>query len=296
MRAASVARPARPLRCASGRRRGVPRSFLRFRTPRAATVDVSGSERAGEGKVYLIGAGPGGVDNLTVRALRLLRACDVLVYDDLGASDIVDEAPDAEKVYVGKRGGASGSWKQPDIDALLVRLCLEGRVVARLKGGCPSVLSRAHSELDALDAAGCARELVPGVSSALAAPLSADIVLTEKNVGRHFSVASAHDPDALDFTAFAGIDTCVFLMVGRTLEKVVQRLGMSRDEGGAGVPEDVPAAAIRWGCTERETTFRSTLKGIGDATRGEELSPCVLVVGRVAAGVRGREKPGEREG
>ena len=190
--------------------------------------------------MYLIGAGPGGVDNLTVRALRLLRACDVLVYDDLGASDIVDEAPDAEKVYVGKRGGASGSWKQPDIDALLVRLCLEGRVVARLKGGCPSVLSRAHSELDALDAAGCARELVPGVSSAPRRPLSADIVLTEKTVGRHFSVASAHDPDALDFTAFAGIDTCVFLMVGRTLEKVVQRLGMSRDEGGAGVPGDAP--------------------------------------------------------
>ena len=115
--------------------------------------------------------------------------------------------------------------------------------------------------------------------SALAAPLSADIVLTEKTVGRHFSVASAHDPDALDFTAFAGIDTCVFLMVGRTLEKVVQRLGMSRDEGGAGVPGDVPAAAIRWGCTERETTFRSTPEGTaGDATRGEELA-VQLVVG-----------------
>lgn len=116
----------------------------------------------GGGVVHLIGAGPGGLDNLTVRALRLLRTCDVVVYDDLGATDMIEEAADAEHIYVGKRGGKEGSWKQGDIDQLLVRLCLEGRRVARLKGGCPSVFSRAHSEIAALTAARCAFDLVPG--------------------------------------------------------------------------------------------------------------------------------------
>lgn len=115
------------------------------------------------GVVHLIGAGPGGLDNLTVRALRLLRNCDAVVYDDLGAADMIDEVPaDADRIYVGKRGGKEGSWKQRDIDQLLVRLCLEGRNVARLKGGCPSVFSRAHSEIAALTDAGCEFDMVPG--------------------------------------------------------------------------------------------------------------------------------------
>ena len=117
----------------------------------------------GGGVVHLIGAGPGGLDNLTVRALRLLRNCDAVVYDDLGAADMIDEVPaDAERIYVGKRGGKEGSWKQSDIDQLLVRLCTEGRNVARLKGGCPSVFSRAHSEIAALTDAGCEFDMVPG--------------------------------------------------------------------------------------------------------------------------------------
>lgn len=124
--------------------------------------DGGGGGGDGGGVVHLIGAGPGGLDNLTVRALRLLRTCDVVVYDDLGAADVIEQAADAQHIYVGKRGGKEGSWKQVDIDQLLVRLCLEGRRVARLKGGCPSVFSRAHSEIAALTAARCAFDLVPG--------------------------------------------------------------------------------------------------------------------------------------
>ena len=132
---------------------------------RALSIVATSASRAppppsGSARVYLIGAGPGGVDHLTVKAARLLRACDAVVYDDLGASseDILRLLPDhCERHYVGKRGGDENrarSWKQPDIDALLVRLALRGDLgsIARLKGGCPGVFGRVSSEL-----AACAR-------------------------------------------------------------------------------------------------------------------------------------------
>jgi siroheme synthase len=111
--------------------------------------------------------------------VRLLEQADVVVYDDLGAQDALRFArADAERLYVGKRGGRrSTSATQGEIDALLVEHCLRGRRVVRLKGGCPSVFSRAASEIAALAAAGVAWELVPGVSTALAAPVLAGFVL-----------------------------------------------------------------------------------------------------------------------
>ena len=234
-----------------------------------------------KGKVFLIGAGPGGIDHLTVRALRLLRACDVVVHDDLGASDasLLDEAPpSASRVHVGKRGGDDRSWTQPDIDALLVKLCDEGKVVARLKGGCPAVFSRARSEMDALAHARCAYELVPGVSSALAAPLRAGFPLTDVNDGKHFCVTSAHDPNKIDFAAFRGIDTCVFLMAGKSLDAVCTRL-----VSDAGKRGDTPVAVIRDACGRSETIYRGTLDTIVKETKGEKLSPCVVVVGSVCS-------------
>lgn len=234
-----------------------------------------------KGKVFLIGAGPGGIDHLTVRALRLLRACDVVVHDDLGASDasLLDEAPpSATRVHVGKRGGDDRSWTQPDIDALLVKLCDEGKVVARLKGGCPAVFSRARSEMDALTHARCAYELVPGVSSALAAPLRAGFPLTDVNDGKHFCVTSAHDPNKIDFAAFRGIDTCVFLMAGKSLDAVCTRL-----VSDAGKRGDTPVAVIRDACGGSETIYRGTLDTIVKETKGAKLSPCVVVVGSVCS-------------
>ena len=247
-----------------------------------STDDASTSMKPSrKGKVFLIGAGPGGIDHLTVRALRLLRACDVVVHDDLGASDasLLDEAPpSATRVHVGKRGGDDRSWTQPDIDALLVKLCDEGKVVARLKGGCPAVFSRARSEMDALTHARCAYELVPGVSSALAAPLRAGFPLTDVNDGRHFCVTSAHDPNKIDFAAFRGIDTCVFLMAGKSLDAVCTRL-----VSDAGKRGDTPVAVIRDACGRSETIYRGTLDTIVKETKGEKLSPCVVVVGSVCS-------------
>jgi len=128
------------------------------------------------GKCWLVGAGPGPADLLTLRAVKALEAAEVVIYDDLGAGEALAHAPAAaERLYVGKRGGRP-SIKQPEIDRLIVDKCARGLRVVRLKGGCPSVFSRISSELRALAAAGCEVEIVPGISSGLAAPLLAGAV------------------------------------------------------------------------------------------------------------------------
>ena len=102
--------------------------------------------------------------------------------------------------------------------------------------------------------------------------------MSSLELGRHFSVTSAHDPSALDFTAFAGIDTCVFLMVGKSLPTVTAAL-----KHEAGKPGRLPVVVVRWGCTPKEEVYRGTLDDIASATAGRELSPCIMVVGEVAA-------------
>ena len=252
----------------------------------AAKNDASFSVSAGASApalVYLVGAGPGGLDHITVKALRILRQCDAVVYDDLGGGeeDILAEVrEDAELVYVGKRGGNRvGSWKQEDVNETLVNLSASGKTTCRLKGGCPSVFSRAREEMRALKLNGCPFELVPGVSSALAAPLSAGVPLTEKSEGKHFVVTSAHECEMLDFRAFAHVDTCVFLMVGAKLPVVVERLLRECPDKTT----ETPVLVIRWACTPREEIFAGTLGTVAEITGGRNLSPCVFVVGEVCA-------------
>lgn len=274
--AASVAAPRPPPSCLRRRTRA------RLVEPARASAAGGSTEKKKKGKVFLIGAGPGGIDHVTVRALRLLRACDVVVHDDLGASDaaLLDEAPpSAERVHVGKRGGDARSWTQPDIDNLLVSLCAKGKIVARLKGGCPSVFSRARSEMDALRANGFSYELVPGISSALAAPLRAGFPLTDVEIGKHFLVCSAHDPSLIDFAAFKGVDTCVFLMAGKSMDALCEGLAH-----GAGKDGSTPVALVRDACGANEAIWRGTLDSIRALIpKSEKLSPCVVVVGGVCA-------------
>ena len=187
----------------------------------------------------------------------------------------------------------------------------------RLKGGCPGVFGRVSSELAALRASGIAHELVPGVSSALAAPLRAGFPLTDKTLSRHFAVVSAHDPAALDYAAFERIDTVVFLMVGSTVADVAEGMARDRAEGGAGWDPETPACVVRSAAAAAAVTTegegeggRSPIRrrrgrrrwrrrrrgpggGCGDSrceTRGEavgaegNLSPCVMIVGEVTEG------------
>ena len=229
------------------------------------------------GKVYLVGAGPGDVAYLTVRGQQLLAQADVLVYDALVDPALLQlVSSSCELLHVGKRGGQP-SMKQTDIDRLLVEHCLQGKQVVRLKSGDPFIFGRSTSEIQALNAAGCNFEVVPGISSALAAPLLAGIPLTDPVMSRCFAVISAHEPDALNWEALAGMDTLVILMGGQQLQDIIARL----EEHGRS--PHTPIAIIRWAGHPQQQIWTGTLATILQETANQSLSPCVTVVGEVVA-------------
>jgi uroporphyrinogen III methyltransferase/synthase len=227
------------------------------------------------GKVYLVGAGPGSIDYLTIRAQQLLDRAEVLVYDALVDPQILELVPaNCLKLYVGKRGG-SESFPQEKIDRLLVYYCLQGKQVVRLKSGDPFIFGRSREEIEVLIGAGCNFELVPGISSAIAAPLLAGIPLTDKDLSSCFAVASAHQPDILDWEALARIDTLVILMGGGTLPKIVANLIAN------GRSPSYPVAIVKnCGRIEQEI-WQGTLSDIVDLTAGISLSPSVIIIGKV---------------
>lgn len=229
------------------------------------------------GTVFLVGSGPGDAAYLTVRARDVLAQAEVVVYDALVDEQLLNlTANGCKALYVGKRGGQP-STKQDEIDRLLVQLCQSGKRVVRLKSGDPFIFGRSLSEIRALVEAQCPFEVVPGLSSALVAPLLAHIPLTDPVLSRCFVVVSAHAPDALDWDAIARLDTLVILMGGKHLPDLVQRL---QDRGRAA---RTPIAVIRWAGQARQQIWTGTLDTILHATAGHALSPCVMVIGEVVA-------------
>ena len=233
----------------------------------------------GMGKVYLVGAGCGAADLITVRGLRLLERCGAVVYDDLLDQALLDAAPEgAEKIYVGKRRGRH-SMAQEDINALLIAKAREGKEVVRLKGGDPFVFGRGGEEALALQAAGIAWEYVPGVTSAVAAPGAAGIPVTHRGVSRSFCVVTARTADSADglpenLEELAHLPgTLVFLMGLSRLEEIARGLT------GAGLPPDTPVAVI--GGKNAPRTIRGTLGDIAERAR-EAAAPAVIVVGGTA--------------
>lgn len=227
------------------------------------------------GAVFIIGAGPGSLDYLTLRGHHLLRQADYLVHDALVNSKLLQLVPAYCEVRdVGKRAGRP-SPSQAEIDQLLVDLCLQGHRVVRLKSGDPFIFGRTGSELQALKAADCPFEVVPGLSSALAAPLLAGIPLTDPVWSHGFGVVTAHDPDLLDWPALARLHTLVVLMGSRHLDEIVYRLQQN------GCRSDIPVAIIRWAGQPQQQIWDGTLLSIRKITRGETLSPCVMVFGEV---------------
>jgi uroporphyrinogen III methyltransferase/synthase len=228
------------------------------------------------GKVYLVGAGVGNEEYLTVRGKQLLDIAEVLIYDALVDEALVGLANREEclKICVGKRGGKA-STPQSKIDRLLVAYCLQGKQVVRLKSGDPFIFGRANEEIAALEKANCSFELVPGISSALAAPLLSGIPLTDKNLSRCFVVISGHQPEQLDWSALSNIDTIVVLMGGRSLALIIKHLianGRSPDE---------PIAIIRHCGRSQQQIFQGTLTDIVETTAEISLSPAVIVIGKV---------------
>ena len=233
----------------------------------------------GMGKVYLVGAGCGAADLITVRGLRLLERCGAVVYDDLLDQALLDAAPEgAEKIYVGKRRGRH-SMAQEDINALLIAKAREGKTVVRLKGGDPFVFGRGGEEALALQAAGIAWEYVPGVTSAVAVPGAAGIPVTHRGVSRSFCVVAARTADSAEgapsrwgeLARLGG--TLVFLMGLSRLEEIARGLT------GAGLPPDTPVAVI--GGKNAPRTIRGTLGDIAERAR-EAAAPAVIVVGGTA--------------
>lgn len=233
--------------------------------------------QAPHGKVFLVGAGPGDVALLTVRARELLAAANVAVVDDLVRAELYVLLPrDCEVVYVGKRGGKHDSARQPDIDALLVSHCRAGRLVVRVKGGDPMVFGRVHSEIRALCRAGCAFEVVPGISSALAAPSVVNIPITHKRLSRSVVVVSGHKPSEMDFAMLARVDTLVLLMATRTLGRICTELV------AAGRAPDTPVALVHAGTTPEQITLLGSLADIAAKATGRSYSPAIVVIGAVA--------------
>jgi uroporphyrin-III C-methyltransferase len=240
------------------------------------------------GFVSLVGAGPGDPDLLTIKGLRRLRAADVVVYDALVNEELLRECrADAELIYAGKRAGQHCA-SQAAINALLVEQARAGRQVVRLKGGDPFVFGRGGEEAEALQGAGIAWEVVPGVTSAIGAPAYAGIPITHRAAASSVAFVTGHEDPAraetrVDWRALAqGIDTLVFLMgIGRLAYIAEQLIDHGR-------PRDTPAAVIRWGTTPQQETVTGTLATIAaEVERAGLGAPATLVVGEV---VRLRER------
>jgi uroporphyrinogen III methyltransferase/synthase len=229
--------------------------------------------------VYLVGAGPGDPGLLTVRGAELLRRADVVVYDRLSVASLLDLAPPAaERIPVGKTPRGP-STPQDDINALLVAHGRAGRTVVRLKGGDPFVFARGGEEAAALAAAGVAFEVVPGITSAIAAPAYAGVPLTQRGYATSFTVVTGHeDPWAAtetDWDAVARVGGTIVVLMG-----VSTRAEIARHLMAGGLAGDTPVAAVQWGTRPDQRSVRTTLSGLGAVAIG---SPAVLVIGAVAA-------------
>ena len=243
------------------------------------------------GVVYLVGAGPGDPSLITIRGLELLRSADVVVYDRLIGPELLGETrPGAELIAVGKAPGQH-RVPQSQINGLLVDRASRGRRVVRLKGGDPFVFGRGFEEVCACHAADVPCEVVPGVSSAIAAATAAGIPLTDRRLVRSvavFSGTQASDSPAseLCFDALSRMDTLVVLMGRSALAEIARRLVAS------GRDPDTPAASIEWATTPAQRTVAATLGTIARTVeRAGISSPMVTVIGAVAAHARaGQER------
>jgi uroporphyrin-III C-methyltransferase len=233
------------------------------------------------GTVYLVGAGPGDPKLITLRGVEVLAEADVVVFDRLASPALLELAPaDAERVYVGKEPGRS-AMPQVDIEALLVGRAQGGQTVVRLKGGDPFVFGRGGEEALACVRAGVQFEVIPGVTSAVAAPALAGIPLTHRGLATSFTVATASTAhgDDVDLARVANAaDTLVLLMAAGKLAQTCDALI------AAGRPPEEPAAIVQWAGTPEQRTVVGILAELPALAAAVSIGPpATLVVGAVAA-------------
>lgn len=234
------------------------------------------------GKAYLVGAGPGRADLITVRGLTLLRQADVVLYDWLVAPQLLEQtAPGAERIFVGKAHDHH-TLEQDAITALIVERVRAGHQVVRLKGGDPGVFGHAGEEALALARAGLPFEIVPGVSSALAAPAYAGIPLTYRGLATGFAVVTGHEAAGphhpTDWAALARVHTLVVLMGLHRADMVCSALL------AAGRAPETPVVVVSRATTSEQEVLRATLATLPATLRRQPLpTPAVLVIGEVVA-------------
>jgi uroporphyrinogen III methyltransferase/synthase len=236
----------------------------------------------GAGKVYLIGAGPGDPGLFTLKGKRCLEEADVVAYDALANRRLLAHAkPGAEMIYVGKRGGQH-ALPQEEIGRLLVARARAGKVVARLKGGDPFIFGRGGEEAEEVAAAGVPFEVVPGVTSAVAAPAYAGIPLTHREFTSTVAFVTGHEDPTKEDTSIAwdkiatGVGTLVFFMGVGQLPEIVKRLVEH------GRSPETPAAVIRWGTRAEQHVVTGTLATLVERSVGVK-PPALIVVGEVVA-------------
>ena len=238
------------------------------------------------GRVYLVGAGPGSPDLITLRGLHILQSADVILPDALVALELLQEAkPTAKIVPVGKRGYCIGSTHQETIHEAMIRYASLGYSVCRLKCGDPCIFGRGGEEAEVLTAADVPFEIVPGVTSAMGACADAGIPLTHRDHGQSLTfVTGHHDPDSpdcqLDWDTLAKLPTVVFYMAVRHIEKIAHRLTL------AGMDPSTHAAVIESGTLPKQRVIDARLNTIGvDVQDAGITGPAIFVVGSVV-GIR----------
>jgi uroporphyrinogen III methyltransferase/synthase len=248
-----------------------------------------------DGIVYLVGAGPGDPGLITVKGARLLQRADVVVYDALSDPRLLVHAPQAQHIYVGKRAAAHSS-SQDQINAILVEHASQGRIIVRLKGGDPFVFGRGGEECEALFAAGITFEVVPGVTSAIAAPAYAGIPITHRDFNSSFTFITGHEKEEpykddrakargaapgssdIDWTSIARLPALAFYMGVKSMARIMERLIAH------GMNPDLPAACIQWGTTPRQRTIVGTVSTLARLVEEAKIAPpAMTIIGRVVS-------------
>ncbi len=232
------------------------------------------------GKVWLVGAGPGDPELLTLKAVKALQQAQIVMIDDLVNPQVLEHCPDARVIAVGKRGGCR-STPQTFIHRLMLRYARQGKCVVRLKGGDPCIFGRGSEEADWLSQHGVEVELVNGITAGLAGATSCGIPLTLRGIARGVTLVTAHtkDDSSLNWAALAQGGTTLVVYMG------VAKLGDVRDSLLAGgMRADMPVALIENASLPEQRTCYSQLQGMQQAALEFQLkSPAILLIGEVAA-------------
>ena len=228
--------------------------------------------------VYLVGAGPGDPELITVKAARLIAQADVIVHDRLADDSIIQlAAPGVDLIDVGKKPG--NPTPQETINALLVHLGAQGLCVVRLKGGDPFVFGRGGEEAEALISAGIPFEVVPGITSAVGVPAYAGIPVTHRGLSASFTVVTGHrekgGSSGVNWEALAAVGGTIVVLMG-----VAERGIIAERLIAGGLNPNTPVAATRWGTRAMQETVRTTLNELGNTPL---QAPCTIVIGAVAA-------------